>query len=63
MTTNTTQIGLGDAVLQVESWDQLPMACRQELRKLGMQMLELARPHSVTFIQLAPKGNLREASK
>ncbi len=64
MTTQTTQIHVGDGViLQIESWDQLPQETRQQLRKLGMEMLEVCRPHNVAIVQMAPKANLRVAPK
>ncbi len=64
MTTQTTQIHLGNGVImQIDSWDQLPQETRQQLRKLAMEMLEVCRPHNVAIVQMAPKANLREAQK
>ncbi len=64
MTTQTTQIHIGDGViLQIDSWDQLPQETRQQLRKLAMEMLEVCRPHNVAIVQMAPKANLRVAQK
>ncbi len=52
--TQVTRFELGaGVVMQVESWDQLPPSTRQELRLLGMKVLETLRPHQVSHVQLA----------
>ena len=60
----TTRMDLGNGVIaEIESWDQLPVETRQQVRKMAIEMVAVLAPHSVTLVRIGPARNLKKEER